>query len=179
MNGFCIFLVLLVASTIADGWSTVYWVNHCGDWNLTKEFNPLVRNTSLETMVWQGIGFTMLFAMIFFFAWKRREVLYPEAGYSIIEFRKHLNTEVLQRLARISRFPKIRLGSIILGICVPIAMIPMHFRAALTNILQVKGMLKWDRNLFLFVRVFEGFFWVLVGMFLIYQNYRHTSERRK
>ena len=179
MNGFYVFLILLVASTIADGWSTVYWAHHYDDWNLTQEFNPLVKNTSLETMVWQGIGFTILYSMIFFFGWKRREDLYPNAGYSILEFWRHLNTEALQRLARTSRFPKIRLGLIILGICVPIGMIPMHCGAALTNILQVKGMLTWNRNLHLFVTPLAGLFWTLVGMLLIYGNYRYISGRRK
>ena len=181
MKGFYIFFVLLVLSTVADGLSTFWGAVQSDDWSLKLEANPLVRGTSLEMMVWQGVGFTLLWSIAFVVAWVRRRELYPqEPARSFSEFWRYLNHGLIPALRTRSRYPALRFGLLFLGVSVPISMIPMHLEAALMNSLVIaKVVTGRTRAIALLETVFLSLPCVLLGFGVLYWNHRYLTRKQK
>ena len=175
MKGLHVFFVLLLLSTMADGFSTFRDARERDDWNLAMEANPSIRGTSLEAMVWQGVRVTLLMTVVFGVAWDKRRDLYPqEPACSFSEFWHYLKFGVIPALSQHSKYPRLRFGLIFCGVCVPIAFILGRLKAALLNTLVTAGIITGrTQTVVLFEHVVLAVPSILLGVYVLHLNHRY------
>jgi hypothetical protein len=179
--GWLVFLAVHVVSVLVDQLSTVLCVHEFSDYGLSQEFNPLIKGTSIQSMLVTTTVVSIVWILVFFWGWTTRRILYPaKHGYSASAFYRFVpfGRDATWKES-FYKLPRLKNSLAFLAVCVPVALTLVHFSAAVTNTLQAMHLMRWRTSLFLATRIAESFVGIYVGFCILFWDYRNESRHNK